>query len=89
MPVAVGGTVGRIGNPPCAPLVAFESDSQENAVLADEVRQLSQKLSKPGVLPEQPMSLVGWFVATRRRLIAAKGIFKQRKSVIGRFVNPE
>ena len=35
------------------------------------------------------MSFAGWFVATRRRLIAAKGIFKQRKSVVGRFVNPK
>jgi hypothetical protein len=35
------------------------------------------------------MNVVIMFAATTRRLILSKGIFKQRKSVIGRFVNPK
>jgi hypothetical protein len=46
------------------------------AVSADEVRQLDQKLSKPGILLKQRLSFVGTFVTTIRRSIPFKGISK-------------
>jgi hypothetical protein len=60
-----------------------------DAVLADEVRQLDQKLSKPGILLEERVGLIGVVVTAGGRLILSKGIFKQRQGVIGRFNNPK
>ena len=45
-----------------------------NAVSADEVRQLDQKLPEPGILLKQRLSFVGTFVTTRS--IPFKGISK-------------
>jgi hypothetical protein len=47
-----------------------------NAVSADEVRQLDQKLSKPGILLKQRVSFVGTDVTTIRRSIPFKGTSK-------------
>ncbi|KRQ89363.1 hypothetical protein CQ10_05580 [Bradyrhizobium valentinum] len=63
--------------------------SRVNAVFTNDVRELSQKLPKPGVLLDQRVSFVGLFVATKGGLVPAKGILKQRKSVVGRFLNPK
>jgi hypothetical protein len=51
--------------------------SRVNAVFANDVRQLGQKLPKPCVLFDQRMSFVGLFVATKGGLVPAKGILKQ------------
>jgi hypothetical protein len=51
--------------------------SRVNAVFANDVRQLGQKLPEPGILLDQRMSFVGLFVATKGRLVPAKGILKQ------------
>jgi hypothetical protein len=51
--------------------------SRVNAVFANDVRQLGQKLPKPGVLLDQRMGFVGPFVATQGGLVPAKGILKQ------------
>jgi hypothetical protein len=51
--------------------------SRVNAVFANDVRQLGQKLPEPGVLFDQRMSFVGLFVATKGGLVPAKGILKQ------------
>ena len=48
-----------------------------NAVFADQVRKLGQKLPKPGILLDQRMSFVGLFVTTKGGLVPAKGILKQ------------
>jgi hypothetical protein len=48
-----------------------------NAVFANDVRQLGQKLPKPGVLLDQRVGFVGLFVATKGGLVATKGILKQ------------
>jgi hypothetical protein len=48
-----------------------------NAVFANDVRQLGQKLPEPGILLDQRMSFVGLFVATKGGLVPAKGILKQ------------
>jgi hypothetical protein len=55
----------------------------------DEFRQLDHKPSKPGVLLTQRINLVVMFAATRRRLVLANGIFKQRRRILGRFVGPK
>ena len=49
-----------------------------NDVFADEVRQLDQKLPKPGILLNQRVSFVGMFVTAKCRLVASEGIFKQK-----------
>jgi len=48
-----------------------------NAVFANEIRKLGQKLPKPGILFDQRVSFVGAFVATKGGLVPAKGILKQ------------
>jgi hypothetical protein len=48
-----------------------------NAVFANDIRQLGQKLPKPGILFDQCVSFVGPFVATKGGLVPAKGILKQ------------
>jgi hypothetical protein len=35
------------------------------------------------------MSFVDWLVATKGGLVAAKGVLKQRKCVVSRFLNPK
>jgi hypothetical protein len=51
--------------------------SRVNAVFANDIRQLGQKLPEPGVLFDQRMSFVGRFVAAKGGLVAAKGVLKQ------------
>jgi hypothetical protein len=51
--------------------------SRVNAVFADDIGQLGQKLPKPGILLDQRMSFVGLFVATKGGLVPAQGILKQ------------
>jgi hypothetical protein len=46
-----------------------------NDVSADEVRQLSQQLPKPGILLKQGVNVVGVFVTPKCRFIPSKGIF--------------
>jgi hypothetical protein len=48
-----------------------------NAVFANDVSKLGQKLPKPGILLDQRMSFVGAFVATKGGLVPTKGILKQ------------
>jgi len=48
-----------------------------NAVFANDVRQLGQKLPEPGVLLDQRVGFVGPLVATKGGLVPAKGILKQ------------
>ncbi|MEH2548585.1 hypothetical protein V1283_005230 [Bradyrhizobium sp. AZCC 2262] len=48
-----------------------------NAVFANEISKLGQKLPKPGILFDQRMSFVGVFVATKGGLVPTKGILKQ------------
>jgi hypothetical protein len=56
--------------------IVFVSDFPENAVFADELRQLGQKLSKPCILLNQGLRFVCRLVSTGCQLIPAKGIFK-------------
>jgi hypothetical protein len=60
-----------------------------NDASAVKLRQLSQKLSQPGILLEQPINLVVVIVRAKRRFILSKSIFKQRKSGVSRFINPK
>ncbi|KRR27565.1 hypothetical protein CQ13_04020 [Bradyrhizobium retamae] len=48
-----------------------------DAVFADQVRKLGQKLPKPGILLDQRMGFVGLFVSTKGGLVPAQGILKQ------------
>jgi hypothetical protein len=48
-----------------------------NAVFANDIRQLGQELTEPCILLDQRVSFVGLLVATKGRLVPAKGILKQ------------
>jgi len=48
-----------------------------NAVFANDVRQLGQKLPKPRILFDQRVRFVDSFVATKGGLVPAKGILEQ------------
>jgi hypothetical protein len=51
--------------------------SRVNAVFANDVGKLGQKLPEPGILLDQRMSFVGLFVATKGGFVPTKGILKQ------------
>jgi hypothetical protein len=48
-----------------------------NAVLANDVGELSQEFPKPGIFLDQRVGFVGPFVATQGGLVPAQGILKQ------------
>ena len=48
-----------------------------NAVFPNDIRQLGQELTEPCILLDQRVSFVGLLVATKGRLVPAKGILKQ------------
>jgi hypothetical protein len=59
-----------------------------NDVFEDQVRQLNQKPSKPGIFLKQRVNAVGRLVIPKCWFILSKGIFlKQRKSVVGGFIS--
>jgi hypothetical protein len=58
-------------------------------VSEDDFRQLDHKPSKPGILLTQRINVFIMFAGATRRLILPEGIFKKRRSVVGRFTSPK
>jgi hypothetical protein len=48
-----------------------------NAVFANDVRELRQKLPEPGIFFDQRVSFVGRFVAAEGGFVPAQGILQQ------------